>query len=369
MFKLSFYKNNKFLCLALLFNSGFYVHAATVVNVNQSSDTIFWQISGNSYAIEGVNLSVTGSENSSSSLSACTSSPLTCSFSFNNSSPSFNTSSLSDGSFSWQIEIIPAVSELDCSSAADVRDAQGGYQGLTGGGAPTVEALYIQCLRNSGIIPTDDQELVASGSFNIDNTSGLIVPIDTNPVPTDNIPPVALCQDVSIDGSSASCSVYADVNNGSFDSDGSIDLIEQSPDGPYSLGVTKVNLTVTDNSGDTASCSAVVTVTDGLSPEIQCPADNTMTPPTAPKTFTATANDTCSVPTTQVASYDCYRFNPHGKRINTNDSCVVSITNDSITVLETSGVDSFIDWTVEATDSEGNTSDALCTVEVLHPNS
>ena len=75
------------------------------------------------------------------------------------------------------------------------------------------------------------------------------------------------------------------------------------------------------------------------------------------------------MPATQVTTYECYRFNKKGKRIDTSDSCVVNVDSQGITVLETSGVDSFIDWTVESTDDSGNSSSATCTVEVLHPNS
>jgi hypothetical protein len=357
----------KILVLVLFLNPLNFIYAATEVTGNQASNTISWLISGNSYAVESVNLSITGSENSGSSTSGCTSSPLNCSLSFNGTSVVFDTSSLSTGSYNWQIEIVPQINELDCN-ADGVREAQGGLQGLGDGHPTTPEAAYLNCLRSSGFIPADDQELYASGSFAIQGGGGLIVP-DDQTTPTDNALPIALCVDVTIEGSSNNCSVSADINNGSYDPDGTIASVSQSPDGPYGLGVTNVILTVTDDTGDSSSCGAIVTVTDSLAPEIQCPIDNTMSPNTAPATFAASTSDTCSVPDTQVVSYDCYRFNPHGKRIDTNDSCVVSLANDSVTVIETSGVDSFIDWTIEATDSEGNTSDSLCTIEVLHPNS
>ncbi len=367
MSKFILLNGRKLFCAVLLTSLYFHAQASTLVTTNQSGDFISWQISGNSYAIEGVNLSITGSENSGASISGCTSSPLNCSQSFNSANAVFDTSSFSAGSYNWQIGIVPQINDLNCNPAG-VRDAQGGLQGLGDGNPSTPEADYLNCLRNSGLIPADDQELFASGSFLIQGSGELVVP-DDQTTPTDNVHPIALCADVIIEGSAKSCSVSADINNGSYDPDGTIASVSQTPDGPYGLGTTNVTLIVTDDSGDVSSCDAIVTVTDSLAPEIQCPVDNTMSPNTTPATFTATSTDTCSIPVTQVVSYDCYRFNPRGKRIDTNDSCVVSLASDSVTVIETSGVNSFIDWRVEATDSEGNTSNSLCTIDVLHPNS
>ena len=355
-------------CIVLFLCGGLSAHATTLVTVNQSSNQVVWQISGNDFLIDEVALTITGPDQTSA-ISGCTSSPLTCSFSFNASSPTFNTGALDAGTYNWQIEIVPLINEFACDSASDVRDAQGGLQGLTDGVAPTPEEQYLECLRNAGLLPPDSHELFAAGNFIIESSGGLIVPVDPGPGTPDNNPPVALCMNVTVEGSAANCSVSADINDGSTDSDGTVVSLVQSPAGPYGLGDTNVTLTVTDNLGATASCSAVVTVLDSLAPAIECPVDNTMTPPSAPATFTAITSDTCGIPTTQVTSYDCYRFNRNGKRIDTNDSCVVSLSNDSITVNETSGVDSFIDWTIEATDSVGNSTESVCTIEVLHPNS
>ncbi|MBL4661565.1 MAG: hypothetical protein JKY19_14495 [Alcanivoracaceae bacterium] len=354
--------------MVLFLGGGFSVHATTLVTVNQSSNQVVWQISGNDFFIEEVSLTITGPDQTAA-ISGCTSSPLICSFSFNAASPTFNTDVLAAGTYNWQVEIVPLINEFDCDSASDVRDAQGGLQGLTDGVVPTPEEQYLECLRNAGLLPPDSQELFAAGNFIIESSGGLIVPIEPTPGTPDNNPPVALCMDVTVEGSDANCSVSVNINDGSTDSDGTVVSLVQSPAGPYGLGDTSVTLMVTDNLGATASCSAVVTVLDSLTPVIECPADNTMTPPSAPATFTAIASDTCSTPITQVTSYDCYRFNRNGKRINTNDSCVVSLSNNSITVNETSGVNSFIDWTVEATDSVGNSTESVCTIEVLHPNS
>ena len=45
---------------------------------------------------------------------------------------------------------------------------------------------------------------------------------------------------------------------------------------PYSLGTTTVVWTATDGSGNTATCSQVVTVEDNEDPTITCPGDVTV---------------------------------------------------------------------------------------------
>ena len=74
-----------------------------------------------------------------------------------------------------------------------------------------------------------------------------------------NQPPVALCQNLTVPAD-PSCQGSADVNNGSFDPDNDPITLAQSPPGPYSLGTTSVTLTVTDDKGASASCTATVTV-------------------------------------------------------------------------------------------------------------
>jgi hypothetical protein len=90
-----------------------------------------------------------------------------------------------------------------------------------------------------------------------------------------NQAPVALCQDVTV-AAGADCTADASVDNGSYDPDGDPITLTQSPSGPYSLGMTEVTLTVTDDQGASASCTATVTVVDTTPPQIACPADVTV---------------------------------------------------------------------------------------------
>ncbi len=353
---------------AILVTTG--AHATSLVTTSQNGESIEWLIANTSFTIDRVVLSIAGPDQNGGTIPAgCTDAPLTCLNEFpGGTNPVFSTVDLTPGSYGWQSEIIPLIGDPGaCDPEEVVRDQQGGNQGLSGGGAQTPEEAYLECIRALGLLPPEDQELIESGSFTIE-ASGLIVP-PTDPLPPgqgDNQSPVAQCVDVLVEGDATNCSATADINNGSFDPDGTLASITQTPPGPYGLGATNVVLTVTDDLGATASCSATVTVVDNEIPVTQC-SDEIITPPDAPITFTASASDSCSTPAVAVVAYDCYRFNNNGKRIDTMDSCVITMSGANVTVEETSGVGSYIDWIVEATDSSGNMNSETCTIEVIQP--
>jgi hypothetical protein len=85
-----------------------------------------------------------------------------------------------------------------------------------------------------------------------------------------NNPPVAVCQDVSVNADE-DCLGYAsavDFDGGSYDPDDDPITLTIDPEGPYPLGITVVTLTVTDESGDVDVCEATVTVVDASEPEL-----------------------------------------------------------------------------------------------------
>ncbi|TVR82148.1 MAG: HYR domain-containing protein, partial [Saprospirales bacterium] len=89
----------------------------------------------------------------------------------------------------------------------------------------------------------------------------------------DNLIPVAICQDVTIElDANGEASTSADaVDNGSFDNCGIGSLVLSQTDFDCGdVGDNPVTLTVTDNNGNSASCPAVVTVEDNISPTFVC---------------------------------------------------------------------------------------------------
>ena len=157
-----------------------------------------------------------------------------------------------------------------------------------------------------------------------------------------NQPPVAVCVDVEVDAD-ANCLGHvtaAQVGGGSSDPDGDPITLTLNPPGPYPLGVTNVELTVTDDGDLSDSCTATITVVDATPPEIDCPADVVLECPadTSPaNTGTATAVDNCSTP---VVSYE---------------DVSVPGCGGTVTITRT--------WT--ATDPAGNSSSCVQTIQTV----
>ncbi|BFP42056.1 hypothetical protein FGF1_29010 [Flavobacteriaceae bacterium GF1] len=81
----------------------------------------------------------------------------------------------------------------------------------------------------------------------------------------DNLAPTAICQDITLelDETGSATIAAADVDNGSFDNSGTVSLsLDRTNFGCSEVGENTVTLTVTDSSGNMASCTATVTVQD-----------------------------------------------------------------------------------------------------------
>jgi len=138
--------------------------------------------------------------------------------------------------------------------------------------------------------------------------------------------------------------------------------------GIFPLGDTTVEWTAVDDDGNVSTDSQLVTVQDTTPPEIFCNAPATIIPPDAPISFVATATDVCDTnPDFEITAYDCFKFTKKGKRINKTGSCEVAIGGDTVTILDSGGVDDHIEWTVVATDANGNVSEETCAVLVVNP--
>ncbi|MHC4477851.1 MAG: HYR domain-containing protein, partial [Planctomycetota bacterium] len=80
--------------------------------------------------------------------------------------------------------------------------------------------------------------------------------------------------------------------NGSFDPDDDPITLGLNPSGPYPLGDTPITLTVTADSGEEDTCTAIVTVIDDTPPVITCPLDQTCQ---ADENCACTVPDLCSL--------------------------------------------------------------------------
>ena len=97
----------------------------------------------------------------------------------------------------------------------------------------------------------------------------------------DTTDPVAVCQNISVSLDADGNVVVdpSDVDGGSSDNSGffSLELNINTFDCD-DIGANPVILTVTDPSGNSATCIAVITIEDDLAPEVSCPADSTVGP-------------------------------------------------------------------------------------------
>ena len=94
----------------------------------------------------------------------------------------------------------------------------------------------------------------------------------------DSVTPTAVCQDITVylDGTGNATIAAADVDGGSSDNCGAPTLgVDVSSFTCADIGANNVTLTATDASGNVASCTAIVTVADTISPAIPTLADLT----------------------------------------------------------------------------------------------
>ncbi len=110
---------------------------------------------------------------------------------------------------------------------------------------------------------------------------------------SNNLPPVAVCQDVTV-SADAQCKGSASVDNGSHDPDQAPQplSVSESPAGPFGLGSHLVTLTASDGEAS-AQCTGTVTVVDTTPPAITCPASRVLECGATQPPFAAQATDNC----------------------------------------------------------------------------
>ena len=80
--------------------------------------------------------------------------------------------------------------------------------------------------------------------------------------------PIAVCENITVDADE-SCQACGSIDGGSFDPQGGPVSLAQSPACPYGLGDSNVTLTVSNEDGASATCTATVTVRDVTPPSAE----------------------------------------------------------------------------------------------------
>ncbi len=164
--------------------------------------------------------------------------------------------------------------------------------------------------------------------------------------------PVARCQDVRKE---PACSFDGSIDNDSSDAQDDPLTFAQTPPGPYSTGATPVELRVTDSTGRSDTCSAVVTVVDSVAPSVAYNAPEVITIAEMPLDITATGSDNCAtnlVPS--IPSVDCA------------GQCDLRISGATLTVRSATEGSSLY-WSPEVNDNGGNTARTQCFTTVPEP--
>jgi hypothetical protein len=160
----------------------------------------------------------------------------------------------------------PADTIVDCGTSLDTS-------------ATGMPIAIDDCDPNPAITFIDSDSLICGDSkkitrtFTATDTAGLFSTCVQIITVQDTTPPVALCQDITIqlDGSGSAMITPADVDNGSNDECGDVTLgLSQTDFDCTQVGDNPVTLTVEDPCGNQDTCIATVTVQDTLPPTAVC---------------------------------------------------------------------------------------------------
>jgi hypothetical protein len=106
----------------------------------------------------------------------------------------------------------------------------------------------------------------------VTDTSGNVSSCTATVTIVDVTPPVALCKSftLNLNASGNATLLATDIDNGSSDNCTFTRTISKSSFNCSNIGTNTVQLTITDASGNSASCNAIVTVVDAIAPVAQC---------------------------------------------------------------------------------------------------
>ncbi|WP_160111925.1 HYR domain-containing protein, partial [Aquimarina sp. AU58] len=188
-----------------------------------------------------------------------------------------------------------------------------------------------------GVFPLGDTTV----TWTVTDSSGNTATCTQTVTVTDNIDPTISCPatvNVNVDAGLCTASGVTLGTPTTGDNCAVASTTNDAP-GAFPLGDTTVTWTVTDSSGNTATCTQTVTVTDNIDPVIACPATINVNVDAG---LCTASGVTLGTPTT-------------------SDNCAVaSVTNDAPGVFPLG--DTTVTWTV--TDSSGNTATCTQTVTV-----
>ena len=208
-------------------------------------------------------------------------------------------------------------------------------------GIPTTsDNCSILSVSNNGVAPyslgaTTVTWTIIDGSGNSATCSQTVTVIDTQ-LPTIACPaPVA----VFADGGSCVATLVALGTPTTGDNCSIASVVNNAPVS-YPLGITTVTWTITDGSGNVATCTQTVTVTDNQLPTIACPANVTVN----------AGFGLCSASAIAL-----------GTPVTTDNCSVASVTNNALAVYPVGTTN--VTWIV--TDGSGNTASCVQTVTVL----
>ena len=162
----------------------------------------------------------------------------------------------------------------------------------------------------------------------------------------DNSPPTAVCQDIDVylDGTGNVSITGADIDGGSFDSDGIASLVANPNTFTCAeAGVNVVILTVTDNAGMSSTCNANVTVYDTISPvaiarDITAYLNASGNVTVLPADVDNGSSDACGIASflLDIADFDCSTLGPNAVVLSVIDNNGNSSTaTATVTVVDT----------------------------------
>lgn len=114
-----------------------------------------------------------------------------------------------------------------------------------------------------------------------------------------------------------------------------------------------------------------VDIVDTTPPVIACNSPLEISQHAKPVSFVATAQDVCDGAIAPVITgYECYRDHPGGHRKDKNHRldkrCDVKVRKGKLTIRDSGGVGTVIEWIVEAADSSMNVATTTCQLKIVH---